>query len=188
MAQSFDSTPSSVQTPTLDSPLAANQATVAMMQFNRRMRSSANNFYWIAGLSFINSLITAFGANFYLVMGLASTLFVDYFAAGMAQEVPEMAVIFKMIAIVASLLVSGIFALFGLLAGRGKRWAYILGMVLYGIDTFLMLAFQEWKGLLVHLFFLWVLFNGLRALNQWHKLTQQGPRPTSDFPQNIGTP
>jgi len=36
-----------------------------------------------------------------------------------------------------------------------------------------MFVFQEWMGVLFHLFFLWGLFNGLRALNQLQKLLPQ---------------
>jgi hypothetical protein len=149
----------------------------------QQAQNGAKNFYWIAGLSFINSIITAVGGEFYLVMGMASTLFVDYLAVGMAQEAPEMAIVFKAIALVVSLVISGITVLFGFLAMKGKSWAYIVGMVFYGFDTLIMLALQDWKGVLVHLFFLYALFTGLRALGQLKKLE---PARQMDFPQNIG--
>jgi hypothetical protein len=56
-------------------------------------------------------------------------------------------------------------------------------MVFYGIDTLIMLALQEWKGLIIHLFFMYALFTGLRALNQLKKFE---PARQTDFPQNIG--
>jgi hypothetical protein len=40
-------------------------------------------------------------------------------------------------------------------------------------------------GLLFHLFFLWGMFSGFRALNQLQKYAVQQTQ-TSDFPQNIG--
>lgn len=185
MNQSPNSAPS--PDPFSGASLQADQTAREIVKLNQQAKNSSRSFYWIAGLSFINSLITAFGGEFYLVMGLASTLFVDYFAVGMGQEVPEMAVVFKVIALVISLIASGIFALFGFLAEKGKRWTYVLGMIFYGVDALIMLALQEWKGLLVHVYFMWVLFAGLRALNQLQKLTPQTARPSSDFPQNIGS-
>ena len=167
--------------------LQADQTAQEIVKLNQQAKNSSRSFYWIAGLSFINSLITAFGGEFYLVMGLASTLFVDYLAVGMGQSAPEAVVVFKVVALVVSVIASGVFALFGFLAEKGKRWAYVFGMVFYGVDALIMLALQEWKGLLVHLYFMWVLFSGLRALNQLQKIIPQTARPSSDFPQNIGT-
>jgi hypothetical protein len=175
MNQSFNSSPV---------PSQAEQMEGAKAKLLQQMQNSAKNFYWIAGLSFINSVITAFGGGFYLVMGLASTLIVDYFAVGMTEEAPEMRLIFTGIALAISLVLSGITALFGYLAVTGRRWAFVLGMILYGIDTLIMLAFQEWKGVIIHLFFLYALFTGVRALNQLRKLESQ---PQTDFPQSIGT-
>jgi len=181
MNQSFNS--NTAQPPVSNAPSPADQTARMIAQLNQQAQNSAKNFYWIAGLSFVNSLITAFGAEFYLVVGLASTLIVDYLAVGMAQEAPELAMVFKVAALVISLIASGIFALFGFLAGRGKRWAYFVGMALYGVDALIMLALQEWKGFIFHLFFLWVLFTGLRALNQLKKFESV---KQTDFPQNIG--
>jgi len=166
-------------------PSQAEQMEAAKAQLTRQMQNSAKNFYWIAALSFINSLITAFGGEFYLVMGLASTLFVDYFAVGMAEEAPELKLVFTGVALVISLVISGVMALFGYLAITGRRWAFVLGMICYGVDTLIMVAFQEWKGVLIHLLFLYALFTGVRALNQLRKLESQ---PQTDFPQSIGTP
>jgi hypothetical protein len=179
MNQSFDSNPA--QPPT--SNVQASQVSGQIAQLTQQTQNGAKNFYWIAGLSFVNSLITAFGGEFYLVMGLATTLFVDYFAVGMGQEIPDMAMILKVIALAVSLVISGIFALFGFLAAGGKRWAYLVGMVFYGVDTLIMLVLQDWIGFAFHLFFLWALFTGLRALNQLQKLK---PARQMDFPQNIG--
>jgi hypothetical protein len=109
---------------------------------------------------------------------------VDYFAVGMAEEAPEMRLMFTGVALAISLVLSGITALFGYLAVTGRRWAFVLGMIFYGIDTLIMLAFQEWKGVIIHLFFLYALFTGVRALNQLRKLESQ---PQTDFPQSIGT-
>lgn len=171
----------------MNQPLAPapspSQSEILKAQLTQQAKKSAKNFYWIAALSFVNSIITAFGGEFYLVMGMASTLLVDYFAVGMADEAPELKLVFTGIALVISLVISGITALFGYLAVKGKRWAFIVGMVFYSIDTLIMLAFQEWKGVLIHLFFLYALFTGVRALGQLKKME---PQAQTEFPQNVG--
>jgi hypothetical protein len=149
----------------------------------RQMKRGANNFYWIAALSVINSLVLQFGGNSFFVVGMAATLFVDFIAIGLAKEFPDMALVLKVAGIAISLVASGIVALFGLFANRGKRWAFLVGMVLYAIDALIMLALREWMGLLFHGLFLYGLFTGLRALNELEKAR---PQKAGDFPMNIG--
>src|ERR1051325_7645339 len=169
MTQSFEPPQQTAQPAVPDQALKQIQIQNALTELKRRMRRGANNFYWIAALSAINSLILEFGGSAYFVVGLASTLYVDSFAIAAAKDVPDAAVIIKIVGLVISFIFAGIFALFGLFANRGKRWAFIVGMVLYSIDALLMLAFQEWMGLIFHGLFLFGLFGGLRALNQIQK-------------------
>ena len=157
---------------------------MAVAALQRRARVGANNFFWIAALSVINSVISIFNGGLYFVVGLGVTLFVDAVAAGLAANMPEIATVGHVLGLLVSLAISGVFALFGYLAGKGQRWAFLAGMVAYGLDAVLMAAFKEWLGLLFHLYFMWGLFNGMRALDQLRKLAP--PRPT-DFPQSIGT-
>ena len=94
----------------------------------------------------------------------------------------EVALLFKVVGLVLSILLSGVFALFGFFAARAQRWAFITGMILYGLDALLLLLFKDWIGFLFHLYFMWGLWNGLGALNQLQKLTAQMP----GFPSDIG--
>jgi predicted MFS family arabinose efflux permease len=82
-----------------------------------------------------------------------------------------------------SIMIAGLFALFGYFASQGKRWAFHAGMVLYAVDGLIMLYFADWIGVLFHGFFLWGLFGGLRALGQLQELSSQ---KQTGFPQNIG--
>lgn len=157
---------------------------LAIAALQRRMKVGANNFYWVAALSVINSIISVFNGSLYFVVGLGATLFVDAVAAELANQFPEIGTIGRAVGLIVSLLISGIFALLGYFAGKGQRWAFLTGMVAYALDAILMLAFQEWIGFFFHLYFLWGLWNGLQALLQLNKLAP--PRPT-DFPQSIGT-
>lgn len=160
-------------------------AMAAIVQLVRRVASGASNFYWVAALSVVNTLLSVFNAGSYFVIGLAISLFVDGIFLGVAESFPNAQLVVKLIGVLFSAVIAGVFALFGYLATKGKRWAFIVGMVFYAFDALLMLVFQEWIGLIFHLFFLWGMFGGLQALNQLQRLTPQKPR-TSDFPQNIG--
>ena len=166
-------------------PQQANQL-LAVANLVRRVKIGGNNFYWIAGLSVVNSLITAFGGGITFVIGLGITQVIDAFALVFSQEAPDGALIFKGIGVVLSIVISAIFAIFGFFAGKAQRWAFITGMVLYGLDSLLILFFKDWIGFLFHLYFMWGLWNGLQALNQLQKLLPASGT-TAEFPQDIGT-
>lgn len=185
MTQPFEPAPQPGPTPLSDRAMEAQNRQAAVAELTRRIKNGANNFYWIAALSAINSFVLQFGGNSYFVVGLAITLLVDGVFIGMAEAIPEASLVVKVIGLAISIFIAGIFALFGLFGNRGKRWAFITGIVLYTLDALLMLVFQEWLGLAFHALFLFGLFGGLRALNELSKLT----RPDApDFPQNIGAP
>jgi hypothetical protein len=178
MTQPFDSVP----TPIVQAGPPTNQQ-VVLVQLLRRMKSGASNFYWIAALSAINTVLALFESQTRFVVGLAATQFVDALASIVGKDAPQAKPILLAIALILDLAIIGIFVLFGYLSGKGRRWAFITGIVLYAIDAVLMLVFQDWLGLAFHAFFLWGLFNGLSALNQLQKYL---PQKVSDFPQNIG--
>jgi hypothetical protein len=182
MTQSFDSAPSPLQTPPIASAPPTNQQ-LAIANLMRRTRSGASNFYWIAALSLINTILAVAESQTRFVIGLAVTQFVDAFAYVVGQDTPALKTMLLVIAFVIDFVIIGLFALFGYLSTKGRRWAFITGIVLYAFDAVLMLIFQDWLGLAFHAFFLWGLFNGLNALNQLQKFL---PPKTSDFPQSIG--
>jgi hypothetical protein len=185
MTQSFDPSPQPAQTPAAEGALDMQRAMAAVAELTRRMKSGASNFYWIAALSVVNSILSIAGTGTYFVIGLAVTLLVDSFTLVVGEQAPEAALVVKTIGLVVSIIISAVIALFGFFAIKGKRWAFITGMVLYGLDGLLMLVFQDWIGVLFHAFFLWGLFGGLRALGQLQQLTPHMQKQ-SDFPQNIG--
>jgi hypothetical protein len=183
MNQSTPSVPPAGQTSVSGESAQLNRA-MALANLTRRVKSGGNTFYWIAALSVINSVILAFGGGTYFVVGLATALFVGGVAIGVGQASPDLALIAKVIGLVLSTVIAGIFAIFGYFAGKGQRWAFITGMVLYAVDGLLMLVFADWLGIAFHLYFLWLLFGGLQALTRLEKLAPAHP---SDFPQGIGT-
>ena len=182
MTQSIDPNPQPLQPLSTDGSLPFNrEAEVA--EITQRMKRGANNFYWIAALSVINSILSMTGSGTYFVIGLAVTLIADGITIGLSQSLPEAALIVKIVGLVVSVLIAGVFALFGYFAAQGRRWAFLVGMVLYGLDGLIMLAFADWIGVLFHAYFLWGLFGGWRALGELEKKSSQRQMA---FPQDIG--
>jgi hypothetical protein len=129
----------------------------------RQTRSGAGWFYWIAGLSAVNTVSAIAGGNFRFVIGLSITQVFDVIAvqAGVAA-----------IAIVLSALVLAAFVLFGVFANKRHLWAFIVGIVLYSLDAILSLVFQDWINLAFHVFALFGLISGMKAAMALNKLSR----------------
>lgn len=177
MSQSFN---------TYEPPMSnAGQAAIVLDRLNRQVRNGASNFFWIAGLSAVNTVLAFVGSDTRFVIGLGATQFVDAVAYYGAQRNSSIQTILMVVAFVIDLFFIGLFVLLGYLSTKKKLWAFIIGIALYSFDALLMLAFQDWLGLGFHVFFLFGLLSGVRALNQLQKLAK--PQVLSDFPQNIGS-
>jgi hypothetical protein len=135
------------------------------LTYQRRLKSGASNFYWVAILSIINSLVSIFGGGMYFVVGLGATLLVDALASAVAEELGGSSLVLA-IGFVITLFLDAIIAGFGFLAARKYAWAFIIGMVLYALDALLMLVFQEWLGFAFHLLFLFGMWTGYQALRK----------------------
>jgi hypothetical protein len=146
------------------------------------MKGGANNFYWIAGLSIVNSLISIFGGGVVFVIGLGVTLIIDAITQSVAQEVGGGFMVLGM-GLLFSLIFDAVFAAFGFFAGKGHRWAFIVGMFLYGLDALLMLVFQDWLGFGFHLYFMWGIWQGFAALGKLKALEAANPMavPTAEM-------
>jgi hypothetical protein len=145
-----------------------------LMNITRRMKIGAGTFYWIAGLSVINSLVSIFGGGLVFVIGLGATMFIDAFTSAVASEMAGSSIVLGM-GFLFSLVFDIIFVLFGYFAGKGHRWAFFVGMVLYGLDAVLMLFFKEWIGFAFHLYFLWSIWQGFQALGKLKALQVANP-------------
>jgi hypothetical protein len=159
---------------------------MAVANLERRAKAGASNFYWIAGLSVLNSVISAFNGGVAFVVGLGITQFVDAIAGIAAEQAPEITLVIRVAGLAVSVVMAGVFVVFGFFGARQHRWAFITGMVLYGLDALLLLFFKDWLGFGFHLYFMWGLFNGLKALDQLRKIKPAQTIPVSDFPQDIG--
>lgn len=150
------------------------QRITTLMGLARQVKNGASNFYWIAGLSVVNSLISIFGGGVVFVIGLGVTLVIDAIAKGASDELGGNPVVLGM-GFLFSLIFDLIFVAFGYFAIKGNRWAFITGMILYGLDAVLMLLFQDWLGFGFHLYFMWGIWSGLQALGKLKALQASDP-------------
>ena len=124
-------------------------ATAAHHALRQRMEGGASWFYWIAGLSLVNTVSSAMGSTWGFVIGLGIT---QLLGAG-----------------VLSLICIGGFVLLGWLARRPSVAAFAIGIVLFGLDTLLFIAIGDWIGIAFHglaLYFLWSGLGAARAIRR----------------------
>lgn len=150
----------------------SDQAWVDTAQLAQRVAGGANWFYWIAGLSVINSVAVAFGAEWSFIVGLGMTQIVDAVARAIVEESGGSFLIWAALAVDVG--IAGLFLLFGVLASKGKTAAFVVGMVLYGLDALLFVLVGDWLGLGFHVLALVFIFGGYSAAR---KLAAATPAP-----------
>jgi hypothetical protein len=145
-------------------------AIISLQQAGRR---GANWFYWVAGLSVLNSLLIHLGANIYFVVGLGVSLVADSLASHLAQQNPDQGVLFRGVAIGFTILVSGIVVLFGWLANRRYLSVFALAMVLYVLDGLIFLLFQDFLSVAFHAYALFCMASGWNAYRKVNQIEKQ---------------
>jgi hypothetical protein len=144
------------------------------------MRSGISWFYWIAGLSMVNSIVSIAGGSMSFVVGLAVTQAVDAFAGVFIQKLSSNGtLIMHAIALFIDLTIAGLFVAAGYLGQKRITWAIILGMAIYALDGVLAVVFKDWMAAIFHLWALWSIWRGLRVVNLLKKLE---PAPVSPYP------
>ncbi len=136
------------------------------MVLQGRMRSGMNWFYWIAGLSLINSGAYLFGATFSFVIGLGITQLIDGVFTAISQQMGPGSEWLRVLGTVLDLVVAGVFVLIGYFGRKRVRWPVIMGMVLYALDAILMLAFKDFFGAAFHAWALFAIWTGLKAMGR----------------------
>jgi hypothetical protein len=136
-------------------------------QLQRQLHSGANWFYWIAGLSLINSLAALVGSNWRFIAGLGITQVIDAIARELAGNGGGAA---KIIAFVFDLLGASIFVVFGIFAGKKMTWAFAVGMFIYGLDALIFLLGMDILAIAFHAYAMYCLFRGLRACQQLNQM------------------
>src|SRR5512146_50981 len=134
-----------------------------------RMKSGASWFYWIAGLSAINSAIVLGGSNWHFLAGLGITDVISYIAQGMGN-------VGTLVGIVLNALALGVFVMFGVFAHKKHTWAFIVGMSFYELDALIFILFgPDFLSIAFHAFALFQIFKGMQAANALKELESQMP-------------
>jgi hypothetical protein len=138
------------------------------------LKGSTSNFYWIAGLSIINSLVQLVGGSWYFFIGLGITQLIDGISKGLAQSAGgNAATVIQIIAFVFNLFIAGIFIVLGMLAQRQQKWAFIVGMVMYALDGLIFLIVPDFLSIGFHVFILFGLYSGFKSIKKYNEVQQQ---------------
>jgi hypothetical protein len=133
-------------------PVAAADAVL-----DRQIKAGSSWFFWIAGLSVVNSIAALSGSNWRFILGLGVTQLIDVFALQLGSGA-------RIVAIVLDAIAAGIFILFGVFASRRQNWAFIVGMVAFALDGMLTLLFRDWISFGFHVFALFSIFRSYKVL------------------------
>jgi len=131
-------------------------------------RNGARWFYWIAGLSTVNSIVAVTGGTFVMIFGLTSTLFATYLGSDIGGT-------WAIVGMVVAVLVSLGFLGLGWMAERGAVWAYAVGGAVYAADTVLTLFFKDWLSVIAHVFAVAIVFAGMAATQRLKKVSPPPP-------------
>lgn len=150
--------------------------------------SGANWFYWIAALSLVNTIIVAVGLRMAFYLGLAFTQIVDAIST-------EWEGTSRIAFIAIDYTCMGVFAGLGFLAHRKQNWAFVVGMILYGLDGLLLLyAWLQFGGfpflsLLLHGYAIFRMAKGFGAARELerHYVPPSPPSPDAMFSPEPGT-
>ena len=134
------------------------------LRLENRLKSGAGWFFWIAGLSLVNSIILMVGGRWNFLIGLGITQVIDGIASAVAAEAGvDATTIIKILAFAADIVVAGVFVVFGVLALKRYKFSFIIGMILYALDGLVFLMVPDLLSIGFHLFALFGLYSGLQA-------------------------
>lgn len=152
---------------TLAGPDAATASAAAKSEKNRKsIAGGASWFYWVGGLSLINSAALLFKIDVVFLVGLGITQIFDALGALAAEQSPSMALVARGFAVALDLGAAALFLTFGLHAHRGRTWAFVAGLSLYACDALIVMMAQDWIGLGFHAWALLGISGGYAALRR----------------------
>jgi hypothetical protein len=148
----------------------AQQVEAGLEALLQRGVSGANWFYWVAGLSLVNSVIMLSGGDTHFVVGMGVTLIADILAVGFGQQHPENAQIIKGVVFGFDLVVAAGVLGFGFLSKKRILFVFGLGMFLYLLDGLIFIWIQDWMSAAFHAFALFSMWGGLQAYRQLNQI------------------
>jgi len=125
------------------------------------VHSSANWFWWVAGLSVANSVAILAELNYGMILGLGVTQIVDGIAVALLKEASgTAATVIKFLHLVVVGAAAGFFYLIGVKARQLRLWAYRVGLAAYALDALIFVIFKDWVAVGFHVFVLFMLWGG----------------------------
>jgi len=121
-------------------------------------KAGAHWFYWIAGLSLVNTILIHSGSDISFIVGLGFTLVADSLLKAHLA-----------ISLFIDALALGCIAGLGYAASRGMGWAFITGIVLYFGDAVIYLIAQDWLSVAFHGYALFCIIRGYSAFRTAYK-------------------
>lgn len=125
-------------------------------------RNGARWFYWIAGLTVLNSIVAVMGTSFMMLFGMTSTLVATYVGINIGGNA-------LVIGVAISVLVALAFVGFGWMAQRGAAWAFVTGIVLYALDGVVTVYIHDWLAAIAHAFAIGIIIGGFLASQRLRK-------------------
>ncbi|HSD26241.1 MAG TPA: hypothetical protein VLL75_03005, partial [Vicinamibacteria bacterium] len=102
------------------------RASSAGIPADRLRKTCGNSFYWIGGLSLLNSVTQALGSDGAFLAGLGVTQVIDAVAAGIAEGTDGTAgTVVRGIGFGLDVVAASLFILLGWEARDRKRWAFL---------------------------------------------------------------
>jgi len=130
------------------------------LKTENQLKSGANWFFWIAGLSIVNSLILLSGGKWSFIIGLGITQVIDAIGIELAKGAGIVGTIFIFFF---DVFAAGIFIALGILSRKTHCWAFLVGMILYTMDGLLFLFVQDFLSIGFHAFALLCIYGGFKA-------------------------
>ncbi|HNT54199.1 MAG TPA: hypothetical protein PKG95_05765 [Anaerolineaceae bacterium] len=149
-----------------------------LLSLQSKVKWGMSWFLVIAGVSIINAVIFYTGGSKFFALGLGATQLIEQFVSALVWEVnSSMKILVQILGYGLEFILISTFIACGILGRNRVRWAVILGMVLYGLDSLLYPIFAGWSNqilliLVVHalpLFGLWKWQKAIKDLVQLEK-------------------
>jgi hypothetical protein len=144
---------------------------VIEIALDKAHKSGASWLFIIAGLSVVNVVMAVSGSDTMFVVGLGAIQFLAAIASAPTDDTAQNALmVVRGLCWALSMVIIGMYVGIGLLARARHRWAYVTGMILYGLDGLIVLLFGIWMCVFFHAFALYWIFRGFKACGQLNEL------------------
>ncbi len=145
----------------------------------KQVKNGASWFYWIAGLSVVNSVLAFLGIPVVFVFGLAMTGFLHFLLAGiLGIPVSSGGLDPSLLPVtIAEILVALSFVAAGRAASRGFGPAFVVGGLIYFVDAGLCLVSQQWLMLAFHALALSCIAQGYQASRTLRRASPENAGP-----------